>query len=102
MSGVETNRGTIATKKIGVVAAGQPVAGVVFVLDGVLLSWPSRFKRQYILIEEIARRFEPGLDYTERQVDEMLRAIYPRDHCTLRRYLVDLRFVYRKDGIYRR
>ena len=70
--------------------------------DGKLLAWPSKFKRQYILIEEIARRFEPGVDYTEREVDDLLKWIYPTDHCTLRRYLVELRFVHRRDGIYRR
>src|SRR5258708_16335544 len=70
--------------------------------EGKLLVWPGKFKRQYIIIEEISRRFEPGVDYSEREVDDMLKEIYPRDHCTLRRYLVDLRFVYRKDGIYRR
>jgi hypothetical protein len=70
--------------------------------EGTLLQWPSKFKRQYIIIEEISRRFEPGVEYTEREVDDILKEIYPRDHCTLRRYLVDLRFVYRKNGIYRR
>src|SRR5258708_17537002 len=70
--------------------------------DGTLLMWPSKFKRQYIIIEEISHRFEPGVEYTEREVDAMLKEIYPRDHCTLRRYLVDLRFVYRKDGLYPR
>ena len=70
--------------------------------EGHLLQWPSKFKRQYIIIEELAKRFEPGVEYTEREVDDMLKEIYPRDHCTMRRYLVDLRFVHRKDGIYRR
>lgn len=70
--------------------------------EGRLVAWPSRFKRQYIVIEEIAKRFEPGVEYSEREVDEMLKAICPRDHCTLRRYLVDLRFVYRREGVYRR
>lgn len=70
--------------------------------EGRLVAWPSRFKRQYVIIEEIAKRFEPGVEYCEREVDEMLKAIYPRDHCTLRRYLVDLRFVQRSNGIYRR
>ena len=70
--------------------------------EGRLLSWPARFKRQYILIEEISRRFEPGIDYSEREVDVMLKEIYPVDHCTLRRYLVDLRFVHRRNGVYRR
>jgi hypothetical protein len=70
--------------------------------EGRLVAWPSRFKRQYIVIEEIAKRFEPGVEYAEAEVDEMLKAIYPRDHCTLRRYLVDLRFVHRCKGIYKR
>jgi hypothetical protein len=70
--------------------------------EGRLLAWPRRFKRQYVVIEEISRRFEPGVDYTEGEVDAMLKEIYPPDHCTLRRYLVDLRFVYRAKGIYRR
>jgi hypothetical protein len=70
--------------------------------EGRLLAWPSRFKRQYLIIEEIARRFEPGVEYTERVVDALLKEIYPQDHCTLRRYLVDLRFVNRCNGIYRR
>src|SRR5262245_51738808 len=70
--------------------------------DGKLLTWPGKFKRQYIIIEEISRRFEPGVDYTEREVNSILKDIFPHDHCTLRRYLVDLRFVSRKDGIYRR
>jgi hypothetical protein len=70
--------------------------------EGRLLAWPSRFKRQYILIEEIARRFEPGVEYSEREVDALLKEIYPPDHCTLRRYLVELRFVHRSNGVYRR
>jgi hypothetical protein len=70
--------------------------------EGRLLAWPARFKRQYIIIEEIARRFEPGVEYSESEVDELLKSIYPLDHCTLRRYLVDLRFVHRANGIYRR
>src|SRR5438132_6629497 len=70
--------------------------------EGALLIWPSKFKRQYIVIEEISRRFEPGIEYSEREVDAMLKQIYPSDHCTLRRYLVDLRFVERKTGVYRR
>ena len=68
--------------------------------DGKLLQWPAKFKRQYIIIEAIARQFEPGVSYTEREVDELLKSIYPHDHCTLRRYLVDLRFVHRANGIY--
>jgi hypothetical protein len=70
--------------------------------EGRLVSWPRKFKKQYIVIEEIAKRFEPGMEYSELEVNDILKEIYPRDHCTLRRYLVDLRFVQRTDGVYKR
>jgi hypothetical protein len=73
-----------------------------FMPDGRLLSWPSKFKKQYFVIEEISHLFEPGVEYSEQEVDAMLKEIYPPDHCTLRRYLVDLRFIQRREGIYRR
>lgn len=71
-----------------------------FMQGGRLLAWPRKFKRQYFLIEEIAKQFEPERRYAEQEVNAILKAIYPYDHCTLRRYLVDLRFLQRKNGEY--
>lgn len=71
-----------------------------FIKDGRLVDWPAQFKRQVFVLEEIAKVFEPGVRYTEREVDAILKNIYEYDHCTLRRYLVDLKFMQRSEGIY--
>lgn len=70
-----------------------------FMKEGRLVDWPSQFKRQVYVMEEIAKVFQPGLRYTERQVDAILKEIY-HDHCTLRRSLVDLKLLQRADGMY--
>lgn len=71
-----------------------------FLKDGRLLDWPVQFKRQVIVAEEIAKVFEPEVRYTERQVDAILKNIYEYDHCTLRRSLVDFKFLQRAEGMY--
>src|SRR5258708_36409349 len=67
--------------------------------EGILLMWPSKFKRQYIIIEEISRRFEPEVVYTEREDDAMLKEIYTRERFTLRRNLADLRTFSHEDCV---
>ena len=52
------------------------------------------------MLEEIVRAFEPRRTYTEREVDAILKEIYAFDHCTVRRALVDLRFMQRENGVY--
>lgn len=71
-----------------------------FMKDGKVLAMPAQLKRQQYILEEVAKAFEPGVRYTERQVDAILKQIYEFDHCTLRRYLVDFKFLSRAEGIY--
>ena len=71
-----------------------------FIKDGKLVSWPSQLKRQVYVVEEIAKVFEPGVQYSEQQIDGILKEIYEYDHCTLRRYLVDLHLLQRANGTY--
>ncbi len=73
-----------------------------YLVDGRLTSWPSQLKRQQYVAEEIASRFTLGRDYTEREVTDSLREIYAYDPVVIRRYLVDLKLLERKAGIYRR
>ncbi len=67
---------------------------------GRLLSWPAQYKRQFWVTEAVARAFEPGRAYSEREVDAILKDVYAVDHCTLRRFLVDLHFLERDHNIY--
>ncbi len=70
-----------------------------FLKAGRIIGWPVQFKRQVYLVEEVAKIFEPGIRYSERQVDTLLKEVYD-DHCMLRHSLVDLKFLERANGIY--
>ncbi len=71
-----------------------------FMSDGRLHSFPAQYKRQLYILEEVAKVFEPGIRYSEHQVDAILKDIYEYDHCSLRRALVDARLLTRAQGIY--
>ena len=48
----------------------------------------------------MAQAFEPGRQYSEAAVDEVLKTVFD-DHCTLRRFLVDEAFMSRNTaGLY--
>ncbi len=70
-----------------------------FFRDGRLLKLPTGDRRRAIVLEEIATAFTPDRAYPEREVNDILRR-YHDDYATLRRYLVDLRYLTRASGIY--
>ncbi|GLZ76113.1 hypothetical protein Afil01_09200 [Actinorhabdospora filicis] len=71
-----------------------------FVRDDRLTSLPSGFRKIKIVVEHIAERsFEPGVTYTEPQVNEVLKG-WHADHAALRRYLIDTGTMSREDGKY--
>ncbi|MEU9578468.1 DUF2087 domain-containing protein [Streptomyces chilikensis] len=78
-----------------------------FVRDGRLVRLPARWDRKRQVLRHVAERsFDVGVDHPERAVDERLAAWCaqdsPVDHVTLRRHLVDLGHLERRDGVYRR
>ncbi len=68
--------------------------------DGRLSQWPSRQRVQRMAVALLARRFEPGRDYTEAEVNRELVAAHTfGDWALLRRVLYDWRFLDREsDG----
>lgn len=71
-------------------------------LDGdQLKSIPTSQSKRMVVLAWLADRFQPGVDYPEREVNEILRRHYP-DYASLRRYLVDTGLMQREGGIYRR
>jgi hypothetical protein len=71
-----------------------------FVRDGRITLIPAKRLRRRALLDEVAQAFEPGRDYPEVQVDQILKGMID-DHCTLRRYLVDEDFLSRSsNGVY--
>jgi hypothetical protein len=69
--------------------------------DGRILSLPAREAKRRVVLEWVAARFEPGSEYSEKQVNGILLALYD-DYVTLRRNLVDERLLTRQAGVYRR
>jgi hypothetical protein len=67
--------------------------------DGRILRWPARENRRRLVLAEVVQAFPLGRRFSEAEVDEVLRGIWP-DHCQLRRALVDHELLNRRDGIY--
>jgi hypothetical protein len=72
-----------------------------FVVDGRLARLPARYQQKLVVLGYVARRFEEGRDYDERDVNAILGELHD-DTAALRRYLVDEGLLERKAGVYRR
>ena len=70
-----------------------------FFEDGRLKALPVKQRKRMIVLESFAARFEPGIVYPEKDVNEMISQAYA-DYCTIRRDLVDFGFMARDKGGY--
>ena len=68
---------------------------------GKLKSIPSQRKKERIILEEIAKAFEPGKEYSEREVNIII-ADYNDDFCTIRRDMISEGLLERNQMVYRR
>ncbi len=64
-----------------------------------LVTFPSSEKKYMIILRWLANKFEEGVRYPEKQVNEIL-GCHNEDYATLRRDLVDFGFMTREKGIY--
>ena len=78
----------------------QKVLGSFFQY-GKLKSIPTQKKKERIVLEELVRAFDPGRDYTEREVNIIL-ADFHDDFCTLRRDMIGEGLMERDHQVYRR
>jgi hypothetical protein len=67
-----------------------------FVHNGRLLAMPAAHGKRQVVLDHLARLFEPGRRYPEPEVNELLGRYHP-DYAMLRRYLVDHGFLGRAD-----
>ncbi|MDW7613568.1 DUF2087 domain-containing protein [Peribacillus simplex] len=66
--------------------------------QGGLKSFPPKEKQRLIILLEITKRFENERKYEEKEINQILGAVY-HDHVLLRRYLIEYGFLDRKpDG----
>lgn len=68
---------------------------------GKLKAIPAQRKKKRIVLEEIAKAFEMGREYQEREVNIII-ADYHDDFCTIRRDMISEGLMEREDGQYRR
>ena len=70
-----------------------------FIHGGILVNMPSQRKKQLIILAEMAKLFELDRTYAEKEVNALLAPIY-EDFVTLRRDLVEAKFLARAHGVY--
>ncbi|MBR5546044.1 MAG: metalloregulator ArsR/SmtB family transcription factor [Clostridia bacterium] len=66
---------------------------------GKLKTIPVQRKKRRIVLEEIAKRFKPGRNYAEKEVN-LIIADFHDDFCTLRRELIAEGIMARENGVY--
>ncbi|SNS31579.1 hypothetical protein SAMN05216276_1007129 [Streptosporangium subroseum] len=83
------------------VPAASPEEKVLqsFLVEGRLRAIPSKRDKQLIVLNYVAQVFEPGIRYSEKEVNVALRAFHD-DYAALRRYLVDDRLLSRENNVY--
>ena len=60
--------------------------------DGPLRTFSVKEKHKLIVLQEIVKRFQSEQTYTEKEINQILKAVY-HDFATLRRYLVEYNFL---------
>jgi len=70
-----------------------------FIKDGRLASIPAQYKKRRYVMEELARSFEWGRLYDEKEVNAILKTFHD-DFASLRRELIDQRIMMRENGRY--
>jgi hypothetical protein len=82
-----------------VIDPGTAAVFRAFFVGGRLQTMPAKRGKRLVVLDHIARVFEPGVRYPESEVNAFLRAFHP-DYAMLRRYLVDEGFLARDQGVY--
>ncbi|WP_442604112.1 DUF2087 domain-containing protein [Paenibacillus sp. KN14-4R] len=62
-------------------------------LEGQLREFPKKEKRKVSILKHIHTFFEPNHNYTEIEVNAILKKIHPTEYVTLRRYLIEYGFM---------
>ncbi len=71
----------------------------VFFKKNRLLKLPVQRKKKLIVLNEFVRKFKPGIEYPEKEVNEIIKKSYD-DYCTIRRLMIDEKIMKRKNQVY--
>ena len=67
--------------------------------EGALKEIPAQEKKMLVILRHLRDQFEPGREYPEKQVNEIIQRFHP-DTASLRRMLIDYGLMRRGNGIY--
>jgi predicted transcriptional regulator len=67
--------------------------------NGSIKTFPAQRKKLDVVVSYVAKAFELEKKYTEKEVNELLKA-FNEDFATLRRELIDMKFMARQNGEY--
>jgi hypothetical protein len=70
-----------------------------YIIRGRLKTIPRQLKKRQVVLDRLAKEFELGKRYSERQVNEILK-VFHADFATLRRELVNSKLLARDQGYY--
>ena len=70
-----------------------------FMKYGRLVQIPTQRKKREIVLREIAKQFEEGKKYSEKEVSEIIRAFH-EDYCTIRREMIACGIMAREKEVY--
>jgi hypothetical protein len=71
----------------------------VLLPDGMLKVIPAQRKKREVVLKHILKQFQPGIRYTENQVNEILTHFHA-DTATLRREMIAYKMMGRSEGVY--
>ncbi|WP_379151724.1 metalloregulator ArsR/SmtB family transcription factor [Paenibacillus sp. sgz5001063] len=70
-----------------------------FAKDGRLRQIPAQYKKKLIALQYIVEKLEPGVVYTEKEINEFIKPFH-EDYATIRREFVMHQFMYRQNDHY--
>ena len=70
-----------------------------YVIDDRLTQIPAQRKKRLVILQWLARKFEPGVRYPEAELNEIIKRHHP-DTAFLRRAMIEWKFMRREKGVY--
>jgi predicted transcriptional regulator len=83
--------------EIDIDAYDRKVLNTFMTPDGRLKAFPSQLKKLEVIVRYVARAFETGRRYSEKEVNERLSQFH-EDYASLRRHLVEFKLLEREGG----
>ena len=82
---------------VDLAAYDRKVLNTYLASNGKVRAFPAQRKKENVLLRHVVQVFEPGIRYSEKQVNTMLSR-FSDDTARLRRHLVDFGFMHREGG----